>query len=80
MLTPEDTSRCTVLHQPTRLIWPKALARLFRNEPRRREVTARHMGVSLVEPGAVKMEGMQAQSAQRFANVKRLEREDIADA
>lgn len=56
-------------------------------EALRQEVTQRHVRVSLVEPGAVDteltghnrpeiQEGMQA----RFANVERLEADDIADA
>ncbi len=57
------------------------------SESLRQEVTTRHVRVSLVEPGAVKTEltshlrpEIQAQTQQRFANMERLEAEDIADA
>jgi NADP-dependent 3-hydroxy acid dehydrogenase YdfG len=57
------------------------------SESLRQEVTGRHVRVSLVEPGAVDTELMshvraevREQAAQRFANVERLEAEDIADA
>jgi NADP-dependent 3-hydroxy acid dehydrogenase YdfG len=57
------------------------------SESLRQEVTGRHVRVSLVEPGAVDTELMshvraevREQAAQRFANVERLESEDIADA
>ena len=56
------------------------------SEALRQEVTARHVRVSLVEPGAVKTElllhmrpEMQAASAKRFADLERLEATDIAD-
>lgn len=56
------------------------------SESLRQEVTARHVRVSLVEPGAVKTEllthmrpEMQAQAAQRFADMERLEATDIAE-
>lgn len=52
----------------------------------RQEVTARHVRVSLVEPGAVKTElfshmrpEIQAMSAQRIGEVERLEASDIAE-
>jgi NADP-dependent 3-hydroxy acid dehydrogenase YdfG len=52
----------------------------------RQEVTRRHVRVSLVEPGAVLTELMshvraevREQAAQRFANVERLEADDIAE-
>jgi NADP-dependent 3-hydroxy acid dehydrogenase YdfG len=57
------------------------------SESLRQEVTGRHVRVSLVEPGAVDTELMshvraevREQAAQRFANVERLEADDIADA
>lgn len=57
------------------------------SESLRQEVTTRHVRVSLVEPGAVATEltshmrpEIQEQSRQRFANMERLESEDIADA
>lgn len=57
------------------------------SESLRQEVTTRHVRVSLVEPGAVKTEltshmrpEVQEQTRQRFANMDRLESEDIADA
>jgi NADP-dependent 3-hydroxy acid dehydrogenase YdfG len=57
------------------------------SESLRQEVTTRHVRVALVEPGAVKTEltshlrpEIQAQTQQRFANMERLEAEDIADA
>jgi len=53
----------------------------------RQEVTRRHVRVSLVEPGATSTElashnrpEVQAGMAQRFANIERLEAEDIANA
>jgi NADP-dependent 3-hydroxy acid dehydrogenase YdfG len=53
----------------------------------RQEVTRRHVRVSLVEPGATSTElashnrpEVRAGMAQRFANMERLEAEDIADA
>ena len=56
-------------------------------ESMRQEFTQRHLRVSLVEPGAVATEltshlrpEMQEASRQRFANMERLEAEDIADA
>jgi NADP-dependent 3-hydroxy acid dehydrogenase YdfG len=56
-------------------------------ESLRQEVTRRHVRVSTVEPGAVTTEltdhlrpEVREQSAKRFANVERLEAEDIADA
>jgi len=57
------------------------------SESLRQEVTGRHVRVSLVEPGAVNTELMshvraevREQAAQRFANVERLEADDIAGA
>jgi Short-chain alcohol dehydrogenase of unknown specificity len=57
------------------------------SESLRQEVTGRHVRVSLVEPGAVDTELMshvrvevREQAAQRFANVERLQADDIADA
>jgi NADP-dependent 3-hydroxy acid dehydrogenase YdfG len=56
------------------------------SESLRQEVTRRHVRVSLVEPGAVNTELMshvrpevREQAAQRFANVERLEADDIAE-
>jgi NADP-dependent 3-hydroxy acid dehydrogenase YdfG len=56
-------------------------------ESLRQEVTKRHVRVSTVEPGAVATEltdhlrpEIREQSRQRFADVERLEAEDIADA
>lgn len=56
-------------------------------ESLRQEVTGRHVRVSLVEPGAVDTElgshnrpEVRDQMAQRFAEMERLEAEDIADA
>ncbi|MEP7065553.1 MAG: SDR family NAD(P)-dependent oxidoreductase [Gemmatimonadota bacterium] len=56
------------------------------SESLRQEVTGRHVRVSLVEPGAVNTELMshvrdevREQAAQRFANVERMEAEDIAE-
>jgi NADP-dependent 3-hydroxy acid dehydrogenase YdfG len=57
------------------------------SESLRQEVTGRHVRVSLVEPGAVATEltdhlrpEIREQTKQRFANVERLEADDIADA
>jgi NADP-dependent 3-hydroxy acid dehydrogenase YdfG len=57
------------------------------SESLRQEVTGRHMRVSLVEPGAVSTElashvrpEVWAQAAKRFADIERLEADDIADA
>ena len=57
------------------------------SESLRQEVTARHVRVSLVEPGAVKTELMshmrpeaREKAAARFATVERLESEDVAEA
>src|SRR6201994_770149 len=57
------------------------------SESLRQEVTGRHVRVSLVEPGAVSTElsthnrpEVREQIQQRFADVERLEAEDIADA
>jgi NADP-dependent 3-hydroxy acid dehydrogenase YdfG len=57
------------------------------SESLRQEVTGRHVRVAVVEPGAVATEltshlreAVRQQSAQRFANVERLQAEDIADA
>jgi NADP-dependent 3-hydroxy acid dehydrogenase YdfG len=57
------------------------------SESLRQEVTGRHVRVSLVEPGAVATEltthlrpEIREQTEQRFANVERLEADDIADA
>jgi NADP-dependent 3-hydroxy acid dehydrogenase YdfG len=57
------------------------------SESLRQEVTGRHVRVSLMEPGAVNTELMshvraevREQAAQRFANMERLEADDIADA
>jgi NADP-dependent 3-hydroxy acid dehydrogenase YdfG len=57
------------------------------SEALRQEVTGRHVRVSLVEPGAVATElsshnrpEVREQIQQRFADVERLEAEDIADA
>jgi NADP-dependent 3-hydroxy acid dehydrogenase YdfG len=57
------------------------------SESLRQEVTGRHVRISLVEPGAVATEltdhlrpEIQEQTKQRFANVERLEADDIADA
>src|SRR5258705_3136882 len=57
------------------------------SESLRQEVTGRHVRVSLVEPGAVATEltthlrpEILEQTKQRFANVERLEADDIADA
>lgn len=57
------------------------------SESLRQEVTGRHLRVALVEPGAVKTEltshmrpEIQQQTRQRFADLERLEAEDIADA
>ncbi len=57
------------------------------SESLRQEVTKRHLRVSLVEPGAVATEltshlreEIRQQSQQRFADMQRLEAEDIADA
>jgi NADP-dependent 3-hydroxy acid dehydrogenase YdfG len=57
------------------------------SEALRQEVTARHVRVSLVEPGAVDTEltdhlrdEIKEQAAKRFAGMERLEAEDIADA
>ena len=56
-------------------------------ESLRQEVTGRHVRVSLVEPGAVDTElsshnrpEVRDQMAQRFAQMERLQSEDIADA
>jgi NADP-dependent 3-hydroxy acid dehydrogenase YdfG len=57
------------------------------SESLRQEVTGRHVRVSLVEPGAVSTElashvrpEVWAQAAKRFADIERLEADDIADA
>jgi NADP-dependent 3-hydroxy acid dehydrogenase YdfG len=57
------------------------------SESLRQEVTGRHVRISLVEPGAVKTElashvrpEIREQLFQRFANMERMESEDIADA
>jgi NADP-dependent 3-hydroxy acid dehydrogenase YdfG len=57
------------------------------SESLRQEVTARHVRVSLVEPGAVKTElidhnrpEIQERLMQRFGDIDRLEAQDIADA
>jgi NADP-dependent 3-hydroxy acid dehydrogenase YdfG len=57
------------------------------SESLRQEVTARHVRVSLVEPGAVDTElqshlreEIREQAQQRLAEVEKLEAEDIADA
>ncbi|HLJ27550.1 MAG TPA: SDR family NAD(P)-dependent oxidoreductase [Candidatus Angelobacter sp.] len=57
------------------------------SESLRQEVTGRHVRVSLVEPGAVNTElathlrpEVREQLFQRFANMERMESEDIADA
>jgi NADP-dependent 3-hydroxy acid dehydrogenase YdfG len=57
------------------------------SEALRQEVTRRHLRVSLVEPGAVATEltshlrpEVRALSAERFADVERMEAGDIADA
>ena len=57
------------------------------SEGLRQEVTGRHVRVSLVEPGAVATElsshnrpAVREQIQQRFADVERLQAEDIADA
>ena len=57
------------------------------SESLRQEVTARHVRVSLVEPGAVDTElqshlreEVREQAQQRLAEVEKLEAEDIADA
>jgi NADP-dependent 3-hydroxy acid dehydrogenase YdfG len=57
------------------------------SESLRQEVTQRHVRVSLVEPGAVETElaghnrpEVLASIRQRFANMERLQSEDIADA
>jgi NADP-dependent 3-hydroxy acid dehydrogenase YdfG len=57
------------------------------SESLRQEVTARHVRVSLVEPGAVATELMshvrdevRAVAQKRFAEIERLEADDIADA
>jgi NADP-dependent 3-hydroxy acid dehydrogenase YdfG len=57
------------------------------SESLRQEVTKRHVRVSLVEPGAVATElaghnrpEVQESMAKRFADMERLEAEDIADA
>ncbi|HET9210997.1 MAG TPA: SDR family NAD(P)-dependent oxidoreductase [Thermoanaerobaculia bacterium] len=56
------------------------------SESLRQEVTTRHVRVSLVEPGAVETEltthlrpEIAEQSMKRFANIERLQSEDIAD-
>jgi NADP-dependent 3-hydroxy acid dehydrogenase YdfG len=56
------------------------------SESLRQEVTARHVRVALVEPGAVATEltthlrpEIRAETAQRFANMEKLEADDIAD-
>jgi NADP-dependent 3-hydroxy acid dehydrogenase YdfG len=56
-------------------------------ESLRQEVTRRHVRVSTVEPGVVETEltdhlrpEIREQTAQRFANMERLQAEDIADA
>ena len=57
------------------------------SESLRQEVARRHVRVSLVEPGAVSTElathlrpEIREQSMQRFADIERLEADDIADA
>jgi NADP-dependent 3-hydroxy acid dehydrogenase YdfG len=57
------------------------------SESLRQEVTGRHVRVGLIEPGAVATEltdhlrdGVREQTKERFADVERLEAEDIADA
>jgi NADP-dependent 3-hydroxy acid dehydrogenase YdfG len=57
------------------------------SESLRQEVTARHVRVSLVEPGAVETElathnrpEIREQIGQRFGNIERLQAGDIADA
>jgi NADP-dependent 3-hydroxy acid dehydrogenase YdfG len=57
------------------------------SESLRQEVTGRHLRVSLIEPGAVATEltdhlrpEIREQSKKRFADIERLEAEDIADA
>jgi NADP-dependent 3-hydroxy acid dehydrogenase YdfG len=57
------------------------------SESLRQEVTKRHVRVSLMEPGAVATEladhirpGVREQAMKRFADMERLEAEDIADA
>jgi NADP-dependent 3-hydroxy acid dehydrogenase YdfG len=57
------------------------------SESLRQELAGRHVRVSAVEPGAVDTElrthlrpAAQAQVAQRFGNIERLQAEDIADA
>jgi NADP-dependent 3-hydroxy acid dehydrogenase YdfG len=57
------------------------------SESLRQEVTGRHVRISLVEPGAVNTElgnhvrpEIREQLFQRFANMERMESEDIADA
>jgi NADP-dependent 3-hydroxy acid dehydrogenase YdfG len=57
------------------------------SEALRQEVTRRHVRVSLVEPGATSTElashnrpEVQQRLAERFANMERLDAEDIADA
>jgi NADP-dependent 3-hydroxy acid dehydrogenase YdfG len=57
------------------------------SEALRQEVTARHVRVSLIEPGAVATElpthirdGVREQSLQRLTSIERLEADDIADA
>ena len=57
------------------------------SEGLRQEVTKRHVRVSLVEPGAVATElsghnrpEVREMIAQRFADMERLEAEDVADA
>jgi NADP-dependent 3-hydroxy acid dehydrogenase YdfG len=56
------------------------------SESLRQEVTARHVRVALVEPGAVEAElsshmtpEMQAQSRERLGNIESLHADDIAD-
>ncbi len=57
------------------------------SEALRQEVTSKHLRISLVEPGAVETElpshnrpEVQAQMAQRFGDIERLQAPDIADA
>jgi NADP-dependent 3-hydroxy acid dehydrogenase YdfG len=57
------------------------------SESLRQEVTARHLRVALVEPGATSTElashnrpEIQEQMAQRFGSIERLQAQDIADA
>jgi NADP-dependent 3-hydroxy acid dehydrogenase YdfG len=57
------------------------------SESLRQEVTGRHVRVSIVEPGAVETElithlrpEIREQTAQRFANMERLQADDVADA